>query len=76
MAPPPRIFGQDDRNELLKALAVAREGCTKALLKLPAGRSVMKSGVECLTRDIDDLAALLTGNPDHFKGKNASPSYG
>jgi hypothetical protein len=73
---PPRIFGQGDRDKLLKALAVAREGCVKALMKLPAGRSVMKSGVECLTRDIDELAALLTGNPHHFKGKNTNPSYG
>jgi len=33
---------------------------------------VIKSGVECTMADIDELGALLTGNPEHFVGKNAS----
>ena len=68
-----RIFGHDDRDELLKSLAMARAGCVKALTKLPAGRTVMRSGVDCLIADIDKFGALLTGNPD-FVGKN--PSFG
>jgi hypothetical protein len=43
-----RIFGHDDRDELLKSLAVARGACVKALAKLPAGRTVMR----CLIADI------------------------
>ena len=69
-----RIFSQDDRSELLKALAVARNGCIKALTKLPAGRTVMRSGVVCLIADIDEIAALLTGDPEHFLGKR--PEFG
>jgi hypothetical protein len=38
------------------------------------GRAVIKSGVECIMADIDELGALLTGNPEPFRGKN--PSYG
>jgi hypothetical protein len=69
-----RIFGPADRDELLKSLAVARAGCVKALTKLPAERTVIKSGVECTMADIDEMAGLLTGNPEHFVGKR--PSYG
>jgi hypothetical protein len=36
-----------------------------------AGRTVIKSGVECLMAYIDELT-LLTGNPEHFGSKNAS----
>ena len=71
MARTQRIFGRDDRNELLKSLAVARAGCVNALTKLLAGRTVIKSGVECFMADID-VGALLTGNPTHFVGKIAS----
>jgi hypothetical protein len=35
---------------------------------------VTRSGVDCLIADIDELGALLTGNPEHFVGK--SPSFG
>jgi hypothetical protein len=69
-----RIFDHDDRDDLLKVLAAARTGCIKALTKLPAGRTVMRSGVDCLIADIDELGALLTGNPAHFVGKD--PSFG
>jgi hypothetical protein len=69
-----RIFGHDDRDELLKSLAAARAACVKVLTKLPAGRTVTRSGVDCLIADIDELGALLTGNPEHFVGK--SPSFG
>jgi hypothetical protein len=74
MARTERIFGPGDRDELLKSLAVARAACVKALTKLPASRTVIRSGVECLMADIDELGALLTGNPEHFVGKNASYS--
>jgi hypothetical protein len=67
MARTERIFGEGDRDELLKSLAVARAGCIKALTKLPAGRTVTKSGVECLMRDIDEFAELLTGDRDPRK---------
>jgi hypothetical protein len=53
---------------LLKSLAVARAACVKALTKLPAGRTVMRSGVDCLISDIDELGALLTGNPSTSLG--------
>ena len=72
MARTQRIFGHDDRDELLKALDLARAGCVKALAKLPAGRTVLLSGVDCLIADIDELGALLTGNPEYFVGKRAS----
>jgi hypothetical protein len=42
----------------------SRAGCSKALTKLP--------GVECLIANIDEPGALLTGNPEHVVGKNAS----
>ena len=63
---PARIFGPSDRDELLKSLATARPGCVKALAKLPAGRMAIKSGVECIVADIDELGVPLTGNPEHF----------
>ena len=58
----------------VKSLAVARAGCVKALTRLPAGRTVIKSGVECTMADIDEMAGLLTGNPEHFLTKR--PGYG
>jgi hypothetical protein len=70
-----RIFGQSDRDELLKALALARApAASKRSPSFPAGRTVLRSGIDCLMADIDELGALLTGDPDHFKGKSTNPS--
>jgi hypothetical protein len=69
-----RIFGPGDRDELLKSLAIAR--MRESARQAAPRRTVIKSSVQCIVADIDDMATLLTRNPDHFRGKSPNPSYG
>jgi len=72
VTPPP--FSQSDQDRLLRVLGEARRELTSTAIGVPR-RSLLKTGVETVVDNIDELAFLLTGHRKFYHLKEHSTSW-